>query len=35
MTPMARDREKNIWPPAVAITEPMLGSDSMKPASTA
>lgn len=33
--PMARDRENNICPPAVASTEIKLGADSMKPACTA
>ena len=35
MAPMASDREKNICPPAVARTAPMLGADSMKPPATA
>ena len=35
MTPMARDSEKNIWPPAVASTVMKLGSSAMKPPSTA
>ena len=33
--PMARDREKNICPPAVARTEMRPGASSMKPACTA